>query len=1377
MDNVGSAITKLDERITDARTYTDTKVSAANTAGMNFVGDDTASVHRNLGDTLTVKGANNFTPAADATAGVNIRVEKDPTTDANGLVVKLADTLTNMKGISGDGEHDLVIKNGTNTITMTAGTAEVKNDAGVVTKKADPGTVNFGDAIVTVKNLDASITYRANGATGTDIRTVKLKDGFNFVAGTGTIAATGATSATTNAETTKKGITITTGENGAVTIGLDAETRKTIDNAGKIGNTASDGRDGKTADGTGGAAGDKGLTGKDGLNGSDLTTKVNALRNGEAGTVVYTDETGSRLVKANDGKYYKANEVDKDGNVITPTGGTTPTAATTVEARLVNPDGTTTTATVFNNVASSIEHVKVTDADNKEVAKPTFLERLTTAATTTSSKLGVVNVKDLYDASKDIVNLGLDFYGNDETEATGKVHRNLGTTVKIQGAGTFTRDADKTNNINVKRNTAQDGFTVELAENLTGMKEVAGNDTDTLVLRNGKDTATNTKVAVDTNKFTVTTSTSTPATTAGEAAKVTTGTIEMNAEGTTTFTNSEAPTNAVTINSKSGAITTGHTTVNGSSVSVVDGNSSVVTTASGTTITKGTVTTTATAGKTEYKDGDHVTTVSTAGMTATDGTDVAMYTAGGSTFTDANSTATHTAAGTTFVAGDHTANHTALTSTYSDGTNTVAVGSAGITITPSAAGDVVSLTNTGLNNGGNVITNVAAGTADTDAVNVKQLKAGKTTFSVNDKDSATTNHNLVLTTTTDATDGHTHHDVKLADTVTLGKDGNAVTVDGTNGSIIAGKDDNAVTVDGANGKITTGHTEVTGSAVTIKDAANDAKKTTVDATGTTVTDGTTTTTATAGSTIYKNGTNETIVNTTNVVVKDGTATTTTKAGETKYDANGKNLTVNTDGITVKDGNNTGSINAMNSTFTNATNGTQVGPTLIRVNGENKNNAIEGGIAIGYHADVVTSVATATKETGNFITGLVNTTWNPKANGIVSGRAATEDQLKAVDDKVNKGRVFTADTKVGDKPLEAMVGLGDTLSIKGGADMTALTDNNIGVELKDAETKDGKVVTPATMTVKLAKDVKMGDGSTSYVSNLPEYERDEHGNVIYYKDKFGTVLPKEKVDEKGHTIYRTDKDNNPITLRTAKVDGDSTTHILYKTENGNIVVNKDGKPVIDVITGVGANGIAITSNGKPSVTLTSKGLDNGGNTISNIAPGVYESDAATVGQLNTVSNTVTTKVNEAGAHAAALAAMNPLSYDPLKKSQVMAGVGAYKGNKALALGVAHYANEDTMFNVGVSVGGGSNMMNAGVTYRFGGEDSMIPERYKGGPISSVYILQDEVSALKAENAQVKADNEQVKADNARMKENYEKVMQDNEEMKAQIKMLMAHMGIK
>ena len=101
-----------------------------------------------------------------------------------------------------------------------------------------------------------------------------------------------------------------------------------------------------------------------------------------------------------------------------------------------------------------------------------------------------MNVKDLYDASKEIVDLGLDFYGNDEIEAAGKVHRNLGTAVKIQGAGTFTRATGSTNNINVKRNATADGFTVELAENLTGMKEIAGTGTNPLTITNGDTTIT-----------------------------------------------------------------------------------------------------------------------------------------------------------------------------------------------------------------------------------------------------------------------------------------------------------------------------------------------------------------------------------------------------------------------------------------------------------------------------------------------------------------------------------------------------------------------------------------------------------------------------------------------------------------------------------------------------------------------------------------------------------------------------------------------------------------------------------------------------------------------------------------------------------------------
>ena len=146
----------------------------------------------------------------------------------------------------------------------------------------------------------------------------------------------------------------------------------------------------------------------------------------------------------------------------------------------------------------------------------------------------------------------------------------------------------------------------------------------------------------------------------------------------------------------------------------------------------------------------------------------------------------------------------------------------------------------------------------------------------------------------------------------------------------------------------------------------------------------------------------------------------------------------------------------------------------------------------------------------------------------------------------------------------------------------------------------------------------------------------------------------------------------------------------------------------------------------------------------MAPGELDADAATVGQVKEVTNRISNvvektaqRVNQVGAHSAALAAMNPLGYDPLRKSQIMAGIGSYGSQQALALGLAHFANENFLFNVGFTVGEGTSMANLGATYRFGtgGEDG-IPERYKGGPISSMYVLQDEVISLKAENAEMK-----------------------------------------
>ena len=153
------------------------------------------------------------------------------------------------------------------------------------------------------------------------------------------------------------------------------------------------------------------------------------------------------------------------------------------------------------------------------------------------------------------------------------------------------------------------------------------------------------------------------------------------------------------------------------------------------------------------------------------------------------------------------------------------------------------------------------------------------------------------------------------------------------------------------------------------------------------------------------------------------------------------------------------------------------------------------------------------------------------------------------------------------------------------------------------------------------------------------------------------------------------------------------------------------------------------------------------------------DMATADQVNEVRQKAeqnSKRISEVGAHSAALAALNPLSYDPMRKSQIMAGVGTYAGNQALALGLAHYANENFMVTAGLTMGAGKSMANLGATYRFGtGEDDAIPERYKGGPISSVYVMQDEITALKAENARKDA---------------------ENAEMKAQIKMLMERMGL-
>lgn len=188
-----------------------------------------------------------------------------------------------------------------------------------------------------------------------------------------------------------------------------------------------------------------------------------------------------------------------------------------------------------------------------------------------------------------------------------------------------------------------------------------------------------------------------------------------------------------------------------------------------------------------------------------------------------------------------------------------------------------------------------------------------------------------------------------------------------------------------------------------------------------------------------------------------------------------------------------------------------------------------------------------------------------------------------------------------------------------------------------------------------------------------------------------------------------------------------------------------------------DGMMADSNGK-HVRFGTQGIDAGDQVISGVKAGVADSDVVTVKQLkDSISNvganelkqainSVATETQRVGAHAAAMAALKPIQYDPLEPTQVMAGVGNYRGETAAALGLAHYTNENTMLNVGVSLGS-HNMVNAGITHKFGysPEKKNIPDRYKGGPISSIYVMQDEMTRMQAKNDAQQVEIEQQRAE--------------------------------
>ena len=405
-----------------------------------------------------------------------------------------------------------------------------------------------------------------------------------------------------------------------------------------------------------------------------------------------------------------------------------------------------------------------------------------------------------------------------------------------------------------------------------------------------------------------------------------------------------------------------------------------------------------------------------------------------------------------------------------------------------------------------------------------------------------------------------------------------------------------------------------------------------------------------------------------------------------------------------------------------------------------------------------------------VTGLTNKTWVPGQTQPVSGRAATEDQLKAVDDQVeaNKANItknagdIAANKAQIDKNTEA---IGRKISLggnTGSTDEKSLSTGDVKFNIK-GENGLTTVANGEDVTVKIddATKAKIDNAANQDLSNLTPAGKQQVKDLSAWNVTAagGTV---EKV-QGGDTVKFQAGDNLEV-----KQDGTTFTYSLAKDVKGlnSVTVGDENGPSTKITpagttvkdaagnsTTVNGAGMTITpANAAASpVSLTVNGLNNGGNQIHGVAPGTADTDAVNVSQLKAAKaglqqaiNDVGVETQRVGAHAAAMAALKPIQYDPLEPTQIMAGIGNYRGETAGAIGLAHYKTEDTMFNIGVTLGSSHNMINAGVTHKFGGSrdrKDAIPERYKAGPISSIYVMQDEVSHLRNQNEEYKSKLEQ------------------------------------
>ena len=591
----------------------------------------------------------------------------------------------------------------------------------------------------------------------------------------------------------------------------------------------------------------------------------------------------------------------------------------------------------------------------------------------------------------------------------------------------------------------------------------------------------------------------------------------------------------------------------------------------------------------------------------------------------------------------------------------------------------------------------------------------------------------------------------------------------------------------------------------------------------TQTAGTQTNTSTAAGNTVADGTKSTATTADGTKITDGTKTNTSTADSTVIDdGNGNNTALTKDGVTIT-----------------ASGKDPVSLTKDGLNnGGNKISNIADGTddtdAVNVHQLEAKSKASKTELTANGGESAGSTTGN-----IVLTKTTAADGHIIYDNKLNDKVILGSD------PTKAVTVDGTNGTIKAGKDGNAVAINGTDGTIKAGDGTNAVAIDGKNGSVKagdkIALDGKDGkatigtvgidgkDGIITTGGNNPVAVNGKDGVVTGLTNKTwdpnniasGRAATEDQVKSAvenagwNATIGTEGSGINSTPTATAeKVKTDET--VTFKAGN-NMMVSQAGKTISYAVnpelkdmksatfkdaagntTVTDGNGITITpGSANPNnpnagtISLTKDGLNNGNNQLKGIAPGTDDTDAVNVSQLK-VSNArigdaigqVAGEVQRVGAHAAAMAALKPIQYDPLEPTQVMAGVGNYRGETAAALGLAHYTNEDTMFNVGVSLGANRNMVNAGVTHKFGSspEKKNIPDRYKAGPISSVYVMQDEVSSLKKENSEQKtviADQaarlNTLEAENERQRQELAETKQGLEDLRAAVSQLLASKG--